>query len=183
MGGLWEAGIKSAKYHIRRIAGKVSLTYELFNTLLIQIEAVLNSRPLSPMSSDLRDPLPLTPSHFLVGHNMTTCIDLDVRELPESRLDNYERVQQMKQHFWTRWSKEYISELQERKRWKVNAPNLKINSIVLIKENNMPPLCWLLGVVEAVYPGKDGVCRVADVRTSKGILKRSVMALCPLPME
>jgi len=67
-GGLWEAGIKSLKYHLKRIAGNVILTFEELYTLLTQIEALLNSRPLTPMSSDPNDLTPLTPAHFLIGH-------------------------------------------------------------------------------------------------------------------
>lgn len=66
-GGLWEAGVKSCKHHLLRVVGDSHLTYEEFNTVLTQIEAVLNSRPLTPMSADPCDFLPLSPAHFLVG--------------------------------------------------------------------------------------------------------------------
>ena len=65
-GGLWETGVKSVKYHLRRVVGNVSLTFEM-STVLCQIEACLNSRPFSQMSSDPSDLQSLTPGHFLIG--------------------------------------------------------------------------------------------------------------------
>ncbi|GFX39978.1 integrase catalytic domain-containing protein [Trichonephila clavipes] len=66
MGGLWEAGIKSTKYHLKRVVGETKLTYEEFETFLTQIEACLNSRPLTPISNDSNDQSTLTPGHFII---------------------------------------------------------------------------------------------------------------------
>lgn len=66
-GGLWEAGVKSAKHHLRRVLGDQLLTYEELSTLLCQVEACLNSRPLYPMSVDPTDSVAITPGHLLIG--------------------------------------------------------------------------------------------------------------------
>lgn len=108
-GGLWEAGVKSCKHHLRRVVGDPKLTFEEFSTVLTQIEAVLNSRPMSPLSTDPKDYLPLTPAHFLIGRPLTSPASEDINQIPATRL---ERLEQLRQHFWTRWSKEYVSELQ-----------------------------------------------------------------------
>lgn len=71
-GGLWEAGIKSAKYHIKRMTGTATLTYEEMATLLSQVEACLNSRPISVISNDLEEPMPLIPGHFLIGEPLVS---------------------------------------------------------------------------------------------------------------
>ncbi|GFX72404.1 integrase catalytic domain-containing protein [Trichonephila clavipes] len=63
-GGLWEAGVKAVKYHLRRVMGNLRFTYEEFLTILNQIEGVLNSRPLYPLSCDPGDFDALTPGHF-----------------------------------------------------------------------------------------------------------------------
>ncbi|GFX97048.1 uncharacterized protein TNCV_1997801 [Trichonephila clavipes] len=66
-GGLWEAGVKAFKFHLKRVVGNAHLTLEEFITILCEIEAVLNSRPLTPLTSNFDDFETLTPGHFLVG--------------------------------------------------------------------------------------------------------------------
>lgn len=182
-GGLWEAGVKSCKHHLRRVIGNAHLTVEEFGTVLAQVEAVLNSRPLTPLSSDPKDFLPLTPAHFLVGRSLTAPVSADLVDVPENRLTRYQRVEQIRQHFWARWSKEFVSELQTRSKWKENTEDLKPDVLVLIKEDNFPPLKWNLGRIVTTYPGKDGVSRVADIRTATGITRRAFSKICPLPVE
>ncbi|GBM35128.1 hypothetical protein AVEN_40350-1 [Araneus ventricosus] len=70
-GGLWEAGVKSLNSHLKRVVGNTVLTHEEFSTLVTQVEAVLNSRPLCNLSSDPNDDFVLTPAHFLVGSSLT----------------------------------------------------------------------------------------------------------------
>lgn len=182
-GGLWEAGVKSCKYHLKRVLGNASLTFEELNTVLVQIEAVLNSRPLCPLSSDPHDLTPLTPAHFLVGRPLVAVPDPDLQQVPENRLSRYQHLQQCHQHFWTRWHKEYLTELQQRTKWKKGTGDLKLGALVLIKEDNCPPLKWKMGRIIQLHPGKDGVTRVATVHTTTGDTKRPYSKLCSLPNE
>lgn len=99
MGGLWEAGVKSCKYHLKRVMGNALFTFEELSTVLIQIEACLNSRPLSPLSMDPADLQPLTPAHFLVGGSMTSLPDIDVTDIQFNRLDRWRLVQRIMQDF------------------------------------------------------------------------------------
>lgn len=134
-GGLWEAGVKSTKYHLKRVADNAVLTYEELYTLLVQVKAILNSRPLTPMSSDPNDLVPITPAHFLVGRPLTSPADLTLTELPESRLSRWQLVQRLQQHFWARWSKEYISELQQRVNKMKSTKPIAEGTMVLIKDS------------------------------------------------
>ncbi|XP_039759903.1 uncharacterized protein LOC120633641 [Pararge aegeria] len=182
-GGLWEAAVKSVKHHLRRILTLTNLTYEEMSTCLIQIEAILNSRPLTPLSSDPSDLTCLTPAHFLIGRSLLTVPRPPVSDANINRLDRYERIEKLKQHFWTRFSTEYISLLQQRSKWRSSSSSLQLGSMVLVKEKNQPPLLWQLGRVVKLHPGKDGVNRVADIKTRKGIIQRAFNNICPLPIS
>ncbi|XP_013181006.1 PREDICTED: uncharacterized protein LOC106127472 [Papilio xuthus] len=182
-GGIWEAGVKSVKFHLKRILGNCNLTYEELNTVLVQIEAVLNSRPLTPLSADPSDLLPLTPGHFLIGRPLTALPAGCYEHHATGRLSRYQHLEHLRQHFWSRWSKEYISELQLRTKWRSNLNPLQEGVLVILKEDNLPPLKWRLGRVVAVHPGADGVSRVADVRTATGVVRRAFSKICPLPHD
>ena len=98
-GGLWESGVKSVKYHLKRVIGDQRLTFEELSTLVSQIEACLNSRPLTPISSDPTDLNPLTPGHFLIGGALRAVPGHDLRDININRLGRYQLLQQMFQHF------------------------------------------------------------------------------------
>ncbi|XP_063993673.1 uncharacterized protein LOC135171215 [Diachasmimorpha longicaudata] len=181
-GGLWEAAVKSFKYHMYRIITDELLTFEGFNTLVIEIEAVLNSRPLAPMSSDPNDLLALTPGHFLIGESLTCPRQQDFTDIPTNRLSSWQHIQKLKQHFWTRWHREYISELSLRSKWSKGKHHIQEGTIVLLKEDNLPALQWALGRIVKVYPGADGIIRAVTVKTAKGLLDRNVKKLAPLPI-
>ncbi|XP_022160979.1 uncharacterized protein LOC111027070 [Myzus persicae] len=183
-GGLWEAGIKSMKYLLRRVLGDAHLTYEELLTILTRAEACLNSRPLTPISSDPNDLNPLAPSHFLIGDSLNAIPEIDETSVPVNRLKRWRRVSQYSQHLWKRWSSEYLSQLQERSKWaRTNGPKLKVGSVVLLKDENLPPLRWRMGRVSKVTREKDDVVRVAEVQTAGGTVSRAVRKLCPLPFE
>lgn len=182
-GGLWESSVKSAKFHMKRIIGNSHLTYESLSTVFTQIEAVLNSRPLLPLSSDPNDLNVLTPSHFLIGDVLTSLPQNDVKNIPENRLTHFKNLQRQTQHFWQRWSTSYLTTLQERAKWCKSFPNLCVGTLVLIKEDNSAPLYWKTGRVVKVFPGNDDIVRVVELKTNAGIVKRSVTKLCALPVE
>ncbi|XP_028173305.1 uncharacterized protein LOC114362207 [Ostrinia furnacalis] len=179
-GGLWEAGVKSCKYHLNRVLGNAHLNFEELCTLLTQVEAVLNSRPLSPLSTDPHDLQPLSPAHFLVGRPLVAPVSADMQDTPMHRLTRYQRVEQLRQHFWSRWTKEYISEMQTRIKWKENTVDLRPDTLVIVKDDNLPPLKWQLGRVKNTIHGKDGIVRVADIQTTSGVIRRAVTKICPL---
>uniref|UniRef100_A0A2H1WRL5 SFRICE_037025 n=1 Tax=Spodoptera frugiperda TaxID=7108 RepID=A0A2H1WRL5_SPOFR len=91
--------------------------------------------------------------------------------------------QSLKTHFWNRYYKEYVSELQIRNKWRTDKGQPQPGDMVLIKDDRLPPNRWLLGRVTTVYPGTDGVNRVADVATTSGTLRRAWNRLCPLPVK
>ncbi|UYV72914.1 hypothetical protein LAZ67_10001150 [Cordylochernes scorpioides] len=102
-GGLWEAGIKYVKYHLRSIVGKTKLTFEELSAVLTQIEACLNSRPLCPLTDDPEDLTALTAGHFLIGMPLTA-VPSQVGESGSSLKGKWQLVEQIKTDFWKRWS-------------------------------------------------------------------------------
>ena len=100
-GGIWEAGVKAFKYHLRRVLGDNKLTFEEFCTLATQVEACLNSRPISQLSADPEDVSALTSGHFLTGSTITQP-EPDARDLSVSGVGRYRIVTLMRDHFWRR---------------------------------------------------------------------------------
>lgn len=182
-GGLWESGVKAMKTHLKRVIGDQILTNEEFNTLLAQVKAVLNSRPLCPLSSDTNDLGVLSPGHFLTLEPLVSAPHVDLELVPINRLSRWQMVQHMHQSFWKRWHEEYLHRLQQRPKWLDPAKPIQEGSLVLLKDENAPPLQWKRGRVTQVHPGRDGVPRVATVRTSGSSLTRSLVKLCHLPMD
>lgn len=116
--GLQEAAVKATKYHLKRVIGSTILTFEEMTTLLSMIEAILNSRSLTPLSSDPNDLQVLTPSHFLIGEALLNLPDNTYNEVgPLNRLSRWQHVQHMHDNFWKIWSKQYLSNLQVRTKW------------------------------------------------------------------
>lgn len=182
-GGLWESAVKQVKHHLRRILSLTHLTFEELTTCLVQIEAILNSRPLIPLSADPSDLSYLSPSHFLIGRSLTSVPCPQLMDVNINRLQRFRRIEKLKQHFWERFSNEYVSLLQQKVKWHSSTGHLNLGDMVLVKEANRPPLLWLLGRVTAVHPGSDGVVRVADILTKKGCMTRAYTNLCPLPKK
>ena len=180
-GGIWEAAVKSCKHHLHRVVGAKMLTFEEFNTLAIEIEAVLNSRPIGIMSTDPNDPAVLTPAHFLIGRPLKMVPQPDYTSVPDNRLSIWRFISKARQDFWKRWHVEYLSELQKRQRWIEGKGEIVPGSIVIVIDKNQSCSQWPLGKVVEVYPGSDGITRVAKLRTKSGEYVRNVTRLCPLP--
>lgn len=85
-GGLWEAVVRSMKLLLKRTVGEACLTVAEMTTMLTQIEAILNSRPLTPLSDDPNDLRALTPGHFLVREMLQTYPEPDLHEIPANKL-------------------------------------------------------------------------------------------------
>ncbi|UYV75610.1 hypothetical protein LAZ67_13000736, partial [Cordylochernes scorpioides] len=183
-GGLWEAGVKALKYHMRRIIGNNLLTYEELLTVLVQIESCLNSRPLYPMSNDPNDQRVLPPAHFLLAEPSSCVPEDDLLLVKNHLLTRWQLVQRVLQHLWKRWSKDYLNNLQQRNKWKTISPNVDVNTLVLIKEERMPPascvganISWsapkTLGEAGAAAGNKRKACeRVLTKNSSSRLLGR-----------
>lgn len=134
---------------------------------------------MSPLSNNPNDLQPLTAGHFLIGSPMRCIND----QLLPSKVKMWIKLRAIKSEFWQRWSKEYLSELQYRHKWQKERQNIKVGTLVTIKEDNLPLLHWKMGRIETVIRDVNGLIRVVMVKTDSGIVKRAIHELCPLPSE
>ena len=143
-GGLWEAAVKSMKHHLKRIVGSKPLTFEELTTVTCQIEACLNSRPILAVTKHNEEGIfTLTSGHFLIGRAIKSYPE---KHIPEdiSLLKRWNLGQAMVQHFWTRWSNEYLKSLQARTKWHKKQPNLEVGDVIILKEDQTFACNWPL---------------------------------------
>ena len=183
-GGLWEAGVKSVKYHLKRVIGETTLTYEELATVLAQVESCLNSRPISRLEGINVENLDiLTPGHFLIGEPIVMAPDVNYETSNVSSLRRWQFTQKMVQDFWRKWSQEYLTKYLYRYRWSDQVTEIKEGDVVVVKEDGLPPCRWLYGRVIATHPGRDNVIRVVTVKTKASVIKILVSKLCILPIN
>lgn len=181
MGGLWEAAVKSFKIHFKKIAGAHRFTFEQFTTILVRIEGVLNSRPISAMSQDPSDLTSLTPGHFLKGSPIMAFPELDCSNL--SLINRWVKLKALHHQFSLRWKEDYLKAMQKRYKWKMPTRNLKPDDLIIVIDDSLPPSEWRLGRIIKTYLGSDKNVRVADVRTATGTICRPISKLCYLPFS
>ena len=179
-GGIWEAAVKSVKYHLKRVVGETRLTFEEFSTLLCQVEACLNSRPLIPLWDDPHDLLALTPAHFLIGDVSLLFTEPRITEENIPLILRWRRTTQFVQRFWDVWSQAYLQQLQKRVKWKDEQPPVKVGDLVILKNELTPPTRWPLGRITSVFPAADGLIRVVEVKTATTTLKRPIVKIIRL---
>lgn len=183
-GGLHEAAVKSVKHHLKRCIGTTNLTVGELFTLIAQVKACVNSRPISPLTDDPNDLTALTPGHFLVGENLITLVEpRPLIDVQPSSLTRWERTQQNYQHIWERWHGEYLTELRKRTKWTTVHENLQPNDMVLVKDDSSPPSVWPLARVIETFPAGDGLVRVVKIRTMNGEYTRPITKLAILPTD
>lgn len=182
-GGLWEALVKQVKFLFYREYANYRFTYEEMNTAVVRIEGCLNSRPLTALKDDPTDLTALTPAHFLVGDQLVRPLGPNVLSIPSNRLVSWERIHKFEQSIWSRFSQEYLSELQKRNKWQEPQRELKVNDLVFVKEDNLPPGMWKRARVVKVYTGRDGHVRSARIRTGQQFYDRPIVKLCRIPVD
>ena len=188
-GGFWERLVGLTKSALKKTLGRTYATLESLQTIIVEIEALLNDRPLTHVSPDLRDPEPITPAHLLCGKRITTLphctMELDELDDPDfgdvSDLRRRARAQALiVKHFWTRWKREYLTALRETHNVTGNnEQRVKIGDVVLVHDDT-PRIKWRLAVIEGVNKGADGLIRSADIRTTTGKTNRPIARLYPL---
>ena len=176
-GGLWEAGVKLAKTHLKKVIGKNILSFEEFSTVLAEVEGMLNSRPLVPITDDPHDLRAISPGMLLASKEMK-CFPTrnpgvlhDVMPKVGPKAIDVQRrwryLQNVVSTFWRRWTKEYLPTLQVRTKWVKEVDDLKVDDMVLVTDERVSPSNWPLARVIKVWPGNDRRVRLATIRMAK----------------
>ena len=198
-GGIFERMIQTAKRCLKKTVGKACLTFDELLTSVTEVEMILNSRPLSYLSSEDTEE-PLTPSHLLTGHRVLSLpsptTDDDVYSTSNTtREDLTRRMKHMNKtldDFWRRWRAEYLMEMREAHRHLKTprgvAEHIATGDIVIVHDEVHPRGLWKLGKVEGLISGVDGKVRGAVVKVCAGpnrsiTIRRPVQRLYPLEVR
>ncbi|XP_028414792.1 uncharacterized protein LOC114537879 [Dendronephthya gigantea] len=182
-GGVFESMVKSAKKAMRAILGDADITDEELHTAICGAEGLLNSRPITYVSSTPDDLEPLTPSHFLVGQlggQFAPDVTPEQAFNPKKR---WRRLQQLIAQIWKRWRKEFLPSLNVRGKWFEPKRELKPGDVVLVVDQNAKRYEWPLGRIQEIYRGGDGLIRVVKIRVGDNEYIRPVHRLCPLERD
>lgn len=182
MAGAWERMVRSIKEALKITLKERSPKPEVLLTLLAEAENIVNSRPLTYVSSDSKDLESLTPNHFLIGTSSKAkppgIFDEKVWDLRK----HWRIAQKLSDNFWRRWMREYLPMLTKRTKWFQGQGNLKVDDMVVIMDNRLPRNCWPLGKIVATFPGQDGKVRVVEVQTQHGTYRRPCSKICKLDL-
>ena len=182
-GGVWERQIRTVRKVLDSLLRQQTLTDDSLRTLLCEVEAIINSRPLTCVSSDPGDLQPITPAHFLHQREGIPLPPGLFDESDSASRKRWRQVQYLSDLFWKRWRKEYLPLLQQRSRWLRPSPNLQVGDLVILVDENTPRGHWRLGKVSEAIASPDGLVRRAKVRTNQTTVERPVTKLVLLSEE
>ena len=191
-GGFWERLIGLTKTAIKKVLGRRHVPLSTLETIIVEIEAILNDRPLTFVPSDLGDPEPLTPAHLLHGRRIT-CLPHQQIDIDELTDPNYGAAVQLRKRarvqaavlsdFRKRWCHEYLTSLREyHKASGDNKQCVKKGDVVIVHDDT-PRITWKMAVVEDLIVGRDGLVRAATIRTSNGTTSRPITKLYPIELN
>ena len=156
---------------------------ESFSTLFCEIESIMNSRPLTYVSTSSGQVEPLTPGHLLFLRGCAQPIPGDFSEADSLTRRRWRHVQYLAQQFWYRWKREYLLSLQSRQRWTRTSRNVQLGDVVLLADQDVPRGQWRMGKVVKVFPSRDGLVRKALVKTSTSVYMRPINKMVLISTE
>lgn len=183
MGGCWERMIRTVKQNMKQVLTDRMPSDEVLRNVLVEIENVINSRPLTHVPIDSETSSVLTPNHFLIGSSNGTKPDAACDSSGTMLKQSWLISQKVANAFWKRWIRDYLPYITRRSKWFYPVKPIEIDDIVVIVDNNLPRNTWPKGRIIAVQPGKDGQVRSATIQTSTGIYDRPAVKLAVLDVR
>ncbi|XP_053400768.1 uncharacterized protein LOC123558691 [Mercenaria mercenaria] len=188
-GGWWERLIGMTKEALKKVLGRSYVNYQTLQTIVTEIEAVLNDRPLTYVTSGVSDPEPLTPSHLLYGRTLTSYPHSTLHgdgEINENMSDHrtltrcVDIQRKLISNFRQRWRREYLTGLREyHQAHGKNEQTISEGDVVQIHDDG-PRTRWKLAVVTELIHGNDGLVRSVVIKSEDGITNRPITKLYPL---
>lgn len=149
-GRVWEILIRSVRNVLNSILKTQNLDDEYLHSVLCEVEAIINSRPITKASTDPNDLEALTPNHLLLLKTKLTLPPGEFQKEDVYARRRWKQVQYMSNLFWKRWVKGYLPQLQERQKWHRIRRNFIPGDFVVIVDEYAPRNSWLIGrVVDA----------------------------------
>ncbi|XP_062713763.1 uncharacterized protein LOC115256765 [Aedes albopictus] len=181
MGGVWERMVRTVKTSLRTLSTSRTPDEETFQTLLTEVEGIINSRPLTFVPLGSEDDEALTPNHFLLlsSNGVVQPPQEPVADGGRTLRTNWNQIRIMLDQFWIKWIKGYLPTICRRSKWFDDTKPVEIGDLVVVVEEGVRN-SWTRGKVVKVYPGNDGRIRKVDVQTTNGVLQRPVTKVAVL---
>jgi hypothetical protein len=186
MGGVWERQIRTVRKVLSPLFREFGerLDDESFRTLLCEVEAIVNSRPLTSVSDNPDDLDPLTPNHLLTMKSVILAPPGQFQRDDIYLRKRWRRVQYLANQFWTRWRREYLLTLQQRTKWNQPRRSLHVGDVVLLVDDTISRNHWSMGRITKTEPDKKGFVRSVHVKTQSSGFRRPIDKLVLLlPIE
>ena len=188
-GGFYERLVRSVMTPLKKVVTRAKLNYEEMETVIVEIEGLINSRPLTYLYEDNVDE-PLTPSHLISGRNIAShsepLVEVDAMDVT----NRFKYVRTTIESCWKRFQHEYLTELREHHQHTLRRTNtlnrLKVGDVCIIIDDGIRQrVAWRLGRVLSLVVGRDGCVRGAMLETlsplhKRSLIKRPIQKLIPL---
>ena len=194
-GGYWERMVKMVKRTLKKTLDRSTLNYEEMNTLLVEVERVINSRPITYVYDDKEAVSnALTPSYLINGRSISTipnCQNYDVVSTNQTLTRRSRHHRQLLQQFLKRWRRDYLSSLRESHKTKSRQDkklDISVGDIVILKNDSTSKNFWKLAKIVELLPGRDEAIRSAVVNVGSDtrkpvLLKRVIQQLIPIEVR
>ncbi|XP_059356924.1 uncharacterized protein LOC132095850 [Carassius carassius] len=181
MGGVWERMIGIARRILEALLMKTPtrLMHEVLTTLMAEVMAIMNSRPLTPISSDAGMPQVLSPAMLLTQKASVAPASPGNFEIGHLHKNQWRQVQMLADSFWKRWKQEYLYTLQPRRKWTEERKSIQEGDIVLLKDGEAKRSEWPIGLIAKTIASSDGkICKVMVKTAKQGVFREYLRPIC-----
>ena len=171
MGGQYERQIRSVQKNLYGLVNRQTLTDEELETVMIKVEWIMNSRPLTTTLGEDTSVVAIMPNHLMGIRTVETDVTLATEH--DQYRGWWKRVNHVTGQVWKQFHSEYVLTLQQRHKWQDQKPDLVVNDIVVVQDGSLGRAYWPMGRIIRIDPSR-------DVRTQNGIYTRPITKFAKL---